>query len=502
MAAAAGGSGDGMHGLLADMPWFRQEGWHAPRGLNYLGLGLGFLLVEQAFEVYLNLRQRQYLARDRLPRELEEQVRAIDDGADRDVAPAVQDMRREHGGQTAQPESLLGQLRERFTRSQTYNLAKNTFSFFSIGYTVVTSAAILLSGLNVFMWTRSRDFCANNMGWDPSNELAVGSVFLVAQSTLGTLINLPISLYNTFVLEAKHGFNKTTPQTFVTDVIKTIFVENILLVPLMAGIVKLVRWGGSQFWIYVWMLVFGFSLSMLTIYPNLIAPLFNTYNPLPEGKLKSEIEKLASSLEFPLTKLYEVDGSKRSSHSNAYLFGFWKDKRIVLFDTLIRNPEEPSLECTTEEIVGILGHELGHWKLSHTIKGFVVQNILYAAIFKGFGYFLNDPNMYLSFGFNDSEMPVVIGLNFFSYIISPLAAAVGLMLNSLTRKLEFEADAFAVQLGKARELKSGLTKIYLSNLASYDVDPLYQMFHHSHPSLLERLRFMDEEATRVDKKRL
>jgi STE24 endopeptidase len=277
---------------------------------------------------------------------------------------------------------------------------------------------------------------------------------------------------------------------------------------------------------------------MVQIYPNFIMPLFNTFTPLEEGELRSAIEALARQLEYPLKALYEMDGSRRSSHSNAFLFGFGANRRIVLFDTLLRNDKEPQLACTRDEVVAIIGHELGHWQLSHTIKGFLVQNVIYLAGLYCAGFFLQDQDMYRSFGF--TEAPVLIGLSLFGHVVSPLGALLGLCLNSLTRKFEFEADAFAVDLGKASALKAGLVKISISNLASFDLDPvsrsvpvavegwgervearlaqlssgsaaprrsshlilfflvlcwvrkIYSMFHHSHPSLVERLQAMDE----------
>ncbi|GBG26700.1 CAAX prenyl protease 1-like [Hondaea fermentalgiana] len=496
----------------------RQQGWTPPSGVNYLALGLGFVVVEQAFEMALALRQRAYLRRDKLPGRLEDQVRAIDDDAAAAApaaAPAAQEMARDEGDQDKEKSSsssssnnnnnkasLLEQLRSKFHKSQTYNLDKNTLSFVNMGYGMAVSAAMLLSGFNVWLWTQSEAVAQSAFGLEPaSSELVVGSLFLLAQSVVGAVISMPLTIYSTFWVEAEHGFNRTTPSLFVADTLKSLAVENVIVLPLMAGIVKLVRWGGERFWLYVWGLLVGFSMVMITVYPNFIMPLFNEYKPLPDGELKSEIEKLAARLEFPLTKLYEVDGSKRSSHSNAYLYGFLRDKRIVLYDTLIKNEEEPALACTTEEVVSILAHELGHWSMSHTVKGFLLQNVVYLVAFRLFGLFLHDPDMYKSFGFVDQ--PVVIGLNLFSYIMAPLGTVLSIAVNAVTRKFEYEADAFAVNLGKADGLKSGLAKISIANLASFDHDPLYHAVHHSHPSLLDRLRAMDcavEEMTHDVKK--
>lgn len=385
--------------------------------------------------------------------------------------------------------SFAAQLTEKFSSSKAYNLDKSTFSIWSSLYSWTTSCAALLGGLQPLFWTSSAAFSSwAGLG---TSELAVSACFLVLNSLVDAVVSLPVSLYSTFVLEEKHGFNKTTMRLFWTDKLKGLMISNLISVPLMLAVTKVVRWGGEYFYLYVWVLLFVFSLAMLTIYPNFIMPLFNEYKPLEEGELRTEINKLAASIDYPLKKLYEVDGSKRSSHSNAYLYGFWKDKRIVLFDTLMKNEKEPALECTTPEIVGILGHELGHWKMSHTLQNFVLQMVLSLVTLKGFSHFVHSPQMYASFGL--SSQPVVIGLTLFFYIISPLGAVLGLALNALTRHFEFQADAFAVKLGKAQELKSGLLKISISNLSSFEVDPLYHMFTHSHPTLLQRLRTIDLE---------
>lgn len=486
---------------LEDWPLFRQTGWAPPDGVNYLALGLGFIVAEQTLEIVLSLRQRGYLKRDKLPEKLENEVRAIDDAAAPEKAaeaPKVQDMGREE--KDAAPKTLLEQLRAKFHKSQAYNLDKNTLSFVKMAYGVVLSAGMLLSGFHVWLWDQSENAAASIFGVDPaSSELLVGSLFLLSQSIVGSVMSLPLSIYSTFWVEAKHGFNKTTPGLYISDLFKSLTIENLIVIPLMAGIVKLVRWGGEYFWFYVWGLLVCFSMVMITVYPNFIMPLFNEYKPLPDGELKSAIEALAKQLKFPLTKLYEVDGSKRSSHSNAYLYGFLRDKRIVLYDTLLRNKEEPALECTTEEITSILAHELGHWSMSHTVKGFVLQNVVYLVAFYLFGKFLHDPDMYRSFGF--VQQPVLIGLNLFSYIMAPLGTVLTFVVNAMTRKFEYEADAFAVKLDKLEGLKSGLCKISIANLASFDHDPLYHAMHHSHPSLIDRLRAMDRVAYEMPKKK-
>merc|ERR1712004_368677 len=216
-------------------------------------------------------------------------------------------------------------------------------------------------------------------------------MFVLLSNIFSTIIGLPFSLYSTFVIEERHGFNQQTAWFYTKDQIKGFILGQVIMLPLVAAIIKIVYWGGDFFFLYLWAFVVGFTLFMMILYPEFIAPLFDKYTPLPEGELRTEIEKLAASIDFPLYKLFVVEGSKRSSHSNAYFYGFFKFKRIVLFDTLLEESERLKLKtdeerekeakekeekaegtekeekekkktgCNNEEIVAVLGHELGHW---------------------------------------------------------------------------------------------------------------------------------------------
>lgn len=260
--------------------------------------------------------------------------------------------------------------------------------------------------------------------------------------------------------------------------------------PLLAIMLTVIEKGGAFFYLYLWAVLFLFSLVMLTIYPIWIMPLFNTFDPLPEGPLRSAIEALAKSLEFPLTKLFVCDGSKRSSHSNAYFYGFFKNKRIVLYDTLLA-------QANDREIVAILGHEMGHWKMWHTIQGFVFQQVYLFIAFYAFGQTLGERGLYASFGF--ATQPTFVGLSlFFSVVWSPVDKMLSFWLTRHTRHNEFEADAFSVKLGYGQELKSGLTKISIENLSNMNPDAWYSSYHYSHPPLVERLAAIDA----LEKKKL
>ncbi|RWS19350.1 CAAX prenyl protease 1-like protein, partial [Leptotrombidium deliense] len=247
----------------------------------------------------------------------------------------------------------------------------------------------------------------------------------------------------------------------------------------------------------------------MTVYADYIAPLFDKFVPVPEGELRTKIEALASSLDFPLKKLYIVEGSKRSSHSNAYLYGFHNNKRIVLFDTLIEGykpspdsneeneetdkktdgdkPKSKKQGCTTNEIVAVLAHELGHWKLSHVLKNIIIMEVNMFFSFMVFGLLYENPVVYSAFGFNN-ERPVFIGLLIiFQYIFSPYNEVLNFLMTCLSRRFEFAADAFAKHLNKASDLRSALIKLNADNLSFPIYDWLYSAWHHSHPPLLERI---------------
>jgi len=226
---------------------------------------------------------------------------------------------------------------------------------------------------------------------------------------------------------------------------------------------------------------------MITIYPIAILPLFNKLSPLEEGKLKTDVEDLAKKLKFPLKELYVIDGSKRSAHSNAYFFGLpWK-KHIVIYDTLIEKSEN-------EEVVAVLAHELGHWSLGHTTKLFGISQAHFFYIFALFSVFVNNNSLYSDFGFT-TQHPIIVGFLLFSDILGPLDNVIKLLMNILSRRFEFEADAFANGLGYNTELARSLIKLQIQNLSTMDADWMFASYHFSHPILSERLKALNWQAT-------
>ncbi|KAK2361932.1 CAAX prenyl protease protein [Trifolium repens] len=413
----------------------------------YMEAVVGFMILMYIFESYLDLRQHAALKLPTLPKSLE---------------------------------GVISQ--EKFEKSRAYSLDKSHFHFVHAFVTIVTDATILYFRVLPWVWKKSGGL-VTLAGLNAENEILHTLAFLAGLMIWSQTTDLPFSLYSTFVIEARHGFNKQTPWLFFRDMIKGIFLSIIIGPPIVAAIIVIVQKGGPYLAIYLWAFMFGLSLVMLTIYPVLIAPLFNKFTPLPDGTLREKIEKLASSLNFPLKKLFVVDGSTRSSHSNAYMYGFFKNKRIVLYDTLVQ-------QCKNdEEIVAVIAHELGHWKLNHTVYTFIAMQILTLLQFGGYTLVRNSTDLFQSFGFD--TQPVLIGLILFQHTVIPLQQLVSFGLNLVSRSFEFQADGFAKKLGYSSSLRAGLVKLQEENLSAMNTDPWYSAYHYSHPPLVERLAALD-----------
>ncbi|KAG6748144.1 hypothetical protein POTOM_048045 [Populus tomentosa] len=461
----------------------------------------GFMILVYFFETYLDLRQRAALKLPTLPK------------------------------------TLVGVIsQEKFEKSRAYSLDKSHFNFVHEFVTILLDSAILFYGILPWFWKKSGSFVVL-AGFNEENEILHTLAFLAGVMIWSQITDLPFSLYSTFVIEARHGFNKQTIWLFFRDLFKGICLAILLGPPIVSAIILIVQKGGPYLAIYLWAFMFVLSLVMMTLYPVLIAPLFNKFTPLPEGELREKIEKLASSLKFPLKKLFVVDGSTRSSHSNAYMYGFFKNKRIVLYDTLIqqlvaygqaaesvaslvsrrlvlrRTPllcalafstetspwksSIPDLECKDdEEIVAVIAHELGHWKLNHTMYSFIAVQILTFLQFGGYTLVRNSTDLFRSFGFD--TQPVLIGLIIFQHTVIPLQHLVSFGLNLVSRSFEFQADAFAKKLGYGSALRGGLVKLQEENLSSMNTDPWYSAYHYSHPPLVERLAAIDESDKKAD----
>lgn len=305
-----------------------------------------------------------------------------------------------------------------------------------------------------------------------------GLALIMLVALVMTLIELPISLYSTFRVEARFGFNKMTPALFWKDFFKGLALAAALGLPLAAVVLWLMEKAGGLWWLYAWLFWMAFNILLLAIYPIWIAPLFNKFTPMDNPELKARIEQLLARCGFKVKGLMVMDGSLRSSHGNAYFTGFGQSKRIVFFDTLLERLTPPEVEA-------VLAHELGHFKLRHVIKRIVWT---FAASF-GFlfllGYLLEQPWFYQGLGVSTPSPAMALILFFiavpqFTFLVQPL-------LSMYSRKHEFEADQYAAQHAKAGDLVSALVKLYKDNASTLTPDPLHSMFYDSHPPALARI---------------
>ncbi|XP_033215212.1 CAAX prenyl protease 1 homolog [Belonocnema kinseyi] len=426
---------------------------------------LGIIWILTLWELYLSLRQRKLMKRlEKVPDLLE---------------------------------GLMSQ--EVYSKSRVYALDKSSFDIFKTLFGTAFKTILILTFAYYHAWRWSVKI-NNKIGLGNRNEILNSCTCMLLTSIISFFIELPLDAYSTFVVEQKHGFNKQTPSFFIKDKLKQIAIMQVISLPIMSGIMWIIKNGGDHFVWYLWIFTVVMILIMMIVYPELIAPLFDKYSPLPEGDLREKIEALAASLNFPLYKLYIVEGSKRSSHSNAYMYGFHKSKRIVLFDTLVKEYYKPSEDdpikdqgCENDEVVAVLAHELGHWKYNHVWKQLLFAQISILINFYSFGMLLHYRPMYVAFGFNHSQ-PILIGLIIvLMHILIPINELIGFLQTVCSRIFEFQADKFAKDLGYTESLKGALVKLQKDNLGFPVFDKLYSGYHHSHPPLLERLEALSKE---------
>lgn len=361
-------------------------------------------------------------------------------------------------------------------------------------------------------WSFSENL-AVSVGVSRDNEIAVSCFFIIVLNLLSLVIDMPFSIYHTFVLEERHGFNKQTVGFFIKDNIKNFILVQALAIPITSVIVYIVQRGGDMFIVWLWLFCCVMILLLVMIYPSLIAPLFDKYSPLPDGPLRTSIEGLAASLKFPLGQLYVVEGSKRSAHSNAYFYGLFGSKRIVLFDTLLENyvkkedgdkKEDDSDEkkettrkkkgCNDAEVLAVLAHELGHWSYGHIYINLIVTQVNLFLTFLAFGLMFKYAPLYTALGFAPGVQPILVGLvTVLQMILAPYNALLSFAMTILSRKLEFQADNFAIKLGHSKFLKNALVKLNSDNLGFPVHDPLFSAWHHSHPTLLQRMENLNKK---------
>jgi STE24 endopeptidase len=372
---------------------------------------------------------------------------------------------------------------EKYAKSQAYERASAKFGIVSS----IASLTILLAFWFVggFEWV---DSWARSLGYSP---VLTGLVFIGTLFVLNFLASLPFEIYHTFVHEEKFGFNKTTPATFAADQMKSLMLAAILGLPFIALILWLFM-VVPQAWLYAWLATTALSLLLTYLAPSLILPLFNKFTPMEDGELKSAIHSMADKCDFTLTGLFVIDGSKRSTKANAYFTGFGKTKKIALYDTLIEDQ-------TTEELVGVLAHEIGHFKKKHIVQRIILSIIQTAVIFFLLGLVTSPESEFapiLFSAFQVDQISVHVGLVLFFILFKPVSRLIGIAMSFLSRKHEFEADDYAATKQETPEhLISALKKLSAGNLSNLTPHSLEVFLHHSHPPVLQRIRAMRGETS-------
>ncbi len=366
-----------------------------------------------------------------------------------------------------------------YRKSQLYTGETTRFGLISSVFGLaVTLAFWFLGGFPLLDgWIRSLGF----------GELETGLIFIFALLVMKLAAGLPFSLYSTFVIEEKFGFNRTTWKTWCADLAKSLVLGAVIGLPVLALVLWFFMTAGPLAWLWVWISVTVIMLFIQFIAPTWIMPLFNKFTPLENDELKAAIRNYAGSVQFSLKDIFIMDGSRRSAKANAFFTGFGKNKRIALFDTMVG-------KHTTEEIVAVVAHEVGHYKRRHILKGMVTGILQTGLTLFLLGIFLSHSGLFLAFGL--SETPVYAGLIFFGMLLAPVDFFLDLIQNRISRKHEFEADAWAVQTtGNSRALADALKKLSRQNLSNLTPHPLHVFLHYSHPPLKDRIAAMERIST-------
>ena len=333
---------------------------------------------------------------------------------------------------------------------------------------------LIISSVLLLIWTLGGGLQWLDTLWDSAglSELYKGTAVIISFMLISSLIDIPASLYRSFVIEEKFGFNKLTIKTFVVDLIKGSLLSIIIGVPLIMLILWLMNTAGSLWWVYAWLAITAFSIIMMWAYPKFIAPIFNKFTPLEEGEVLDRITTLLERNGFNSNGVFMMDGSRRSSHGNAYFTGFGKTKRIVFFDTILK-------QLTPTQIEAVLAHELGHFKHKHVQKGMLVSMSMTLVAFAVLAYLMQQPWFYTQLGVENQTTHIALLL---FLLVSPVFTFfIGPIMSWWSRKHEFEADAFAAKESSAKELISALVGLYKKNAGTLTPDPVYSAFYDSHP---------------------
>lgn len=373
----------------------------------------------------------------------------------------------------ALPEEFGGVFDEQqYVRSQQYTRIQTKFSL--IRSTINLAIVFIWWHLGGFEWL---DQLIREMAF---GTVITGLLYIGLLGFASTILGLPFLLYSTFVIESRYGFNRTTALTFVTDLIKSTALAIVLGGFLLGIVLLLFEWAGTLAWLWCWVAVTVFVLFMQFVTPRWILPLFNKFTPLESGALREAIMSYARSAEFPLQGIFVVDGSRRSSKANAFFTGFGRNKRIGLFDTLVQG-------YSVSELVAVVAHEIGHYKKQHILKSMVFQISHTGVLFYILSFILEQEELFNAFYM--TEMSVYAGFVFFGLLFTPVEMILSVIMNAISRKDEFEADAFAAKTtGGEESLISALKKLSADSLTNLTPHPFYVFLNYSHPPILRRIK--------------
>ncbi len=388
---------------------------------------------------------------------------------------------------TKLPEALQGIYDDKkYQQSIAYGKINFRFGIVTSSFSILITIAVLIFG--GFAWLSDQILAVTD------NFIFQSLLFFGILFFANDIINLSFSIYDTFVIEKKFDFNKTTVKTFIFDKIKSWLLTIILGGLILGLILYFYQITGKQFWIWTWLLVSGFTVFMAMFYSNLIVPLFNKQTPLEDGELRDAISRFAEKAQFKLDNIFIINGSKRSTKANAYFSGLGYKKRIVLYDTLIE-------QMTTEEIVAVLAHEVGHYKRKHVLKSIFISIIHTGILLWLFSFFAESKQLSTALltsplGYNSPAIGntyFYLNMIVFGILYSPLSTLLDMVMNSFSRRNEYQADRFAAEKGLGEPLISGLKKLSSNNLSNLSPHPAYVFVHYSHPTLLQRIMAITEK---------
>jgi len=360
---------------------------------------------------------------------------------------------------------------EEYQKSQDYKKTNYRFSLITASFSIITTLAFFFLDGFAIVDGIARDFS--------ENEIIITLLFFGIIMLGSDIITTPFSYYQTFVIEEKFGFNKTTKKLFIIDKIKGWLMSIVIGGVILALLTWFYQTTENTFWLYAWALIAGFTLFMNLFYSRLIVPLFNKQTPLESGSLRDAISNYAQTVGFNLDKIFVIDGSKRSTKANAYFSGFGSEKRVTLYDTLINDLEE-------EEIVAVLAHEVGHYKKKHIIFNLATSVLLAGLTLYILSLLISNPLLSQALGV--AKPSFHIGLIAFGILYSPISTITGLIMNWFSRKFEYQADDYAKNTYKAQPLITSLKKLSKNSLSNLTPHPAYVFMHYSHPTLLERFK--------------